>query len=240
LFVLGLILGFSCLYSFKGFSRDNGEYLLTEKRNQIVKLTPPSNHGTGGTGFQLQAPSGKVLTVTNAHICELAENNQLSAQVPDSERTVLLTILEVSESTDLCVLEGLSGASGLRLADSFQPRQRLFVLGHPRLEPLTLSEGYVTARQVIHLYDLNKTEPATCHGANRNLIMVDTLLGPTPVCMSSIDAWLTSIVIYGGNSGSPVMTVDGDVVGVIFAGSNSTNYGAFIPFDVLREFVSIY
>jgi V8-like Glu-specific endopeptidase len=56
-------------------------------------------------------------------------------------------------------------------------------------------------------------------------------------CIAHIYAATSSIQIYPGNSGSPVMNSSGDVVGIIFAGDNRTNYGSYVPVFKIREFL---
>ena len=54
------------------------------------------------------------------------------------------------------------------------------------------------------------------------------------------DAHSTSAVIYGGNSGSPVVDFFGNVVGVAFAANNSDNYGEIISLHDLKNFIARY
>jgi serine protease Do len=227
------------LFCCGGHQSDVGAYLLKEKAPQVMKLTPVSRHNTGGTGFSLRAPSGKVYTITNGHVCGLAENGLMSAQSVGTNRWVTIKVIEVAPLTDLCVLEGLPAASGLELASSIDMHAEFFVVGHPKLEPITVSPGYIRSREIIDVI----MGPAGdgCSGPGYRTESVPGFFGePMPVCIRSIDGYDTSAVIYPGNSGSPCFTADGDVMGVVFAGAGDTNYGSAIPLDVLRSFIGAY
>ncbi len=150
-----------------------------------------------------------------------------------------LRVLEVSQTTDLCVLEGVPGAHGSELAGSFPKWSRLYVVGHPYLEPNTLSSGYIVDRQIIQILDDDKDE-AQCTGQKRSWEQVPTEFGLMPVCVAHIDAWESTIDTYPGNSGSPVFDASGQVTGVIFASDRRTHRGSFIPLDALRDFLSAY
>ncbi len=60
------------------------------------------------------------------------------------------------------------------------------------------------------------------------------------ICLRQLKSILTTLGIYPGNSGSPVVNKYGNLVGVVFAGNNQTNYGYVIPLKQVREFLSIY
>lgn len=219
--------------------RDMGEYLLSEKAGQILKLTPPSSEQTGGTGFALRTPNGNVITATNAHICEAAEGGILMARPQGYNRRVPIRVLEVDPVNDLCVLEPVKFMTGLSLAPrAGKLRQSVYILGHPLLKDVTFSAGHSIQREPI---DLVKGGPeAPCTGKNEKRKEVPW--GPfiITLCMVSVDAVEITAPIFPGNSGSPALNADGDVIGVVFAADQRTNHGFYIPFERLVELVSAY
>lgn len=217
---------------------DVGKYLLLEKAGQVVMLTHPDIYTTGGTGFELKLPSGRVYTISNAHVCAIAVNGLMGAHLPGSNRVVKIRVLDVSDKADLCLLEALPGASGLSMGDSQPERQHINSLGHPHLNPLTYSEGYLVGRFPVQIGEEIPKEQ--CTHKNEEFKEFPTMFGLIGVCMTTRDAFQTSMVIYPGNSGSPVFNDEGDVVGVVFAGMTSTNFASIVPLDLLREFVSVY
>jgi S1-C subfamily serine protease len=83
-------------------------------------------------------------------------------------------------------------------------------------------------------------EPSECTGPGSEWKHIDGGFFSSDVCVRSYDAWETSAATYPGNSGSPMMNRDGEVIGVIFAADGETNRGFVIPLDVLKNFVRIY
>lgn len=207
---------------------DTGETLLGQAGQSVVKLTAPSNPNHGGTGFFLRAPSGRILTITNSHICELAEEGRLSAYSPDGTKSTLM-IMEISDYTDLCILDGPDlgpKTPALTMAKYQHRTERLWVVGHPLLQENTAESGYVVSFERIMLSE-SEREEANCKGASRRWVEGS--------CVRIINAYTTNIVIFPGNSGSPVLTKEGEVVGVMFAADRRTNWGCFVPFSDLAD-----
>lgn len=208
--------------------------LLSQFGPAVVKLTPPNNPRTGGTGFYMRAPSGEVVTVTNGHVCELSpDKHWMQAQDDSGNGRELLEIKEISETADLCILTGPTRAPNtLPKLGQYQGRfSRLWALGHPFLKPNTLTSGQIVGFEEIAIDDSNRIE-AECKLPTRTM--------EDGFCVRKVWAFETSIVIYPGNSGSPVLTDEGEVVGVMFAGDGRSNRGVFVPLSELRALVSKY
>ena len=80
------------------------KYLENKVGNNTVYVQsmPDSKIQGSGTGFQMQAKSGKVVTITNAHVCELA-NDKGMILVEEKRHSKRLEILHhVSVSRGSC------------------------------------------------------------------------------------------------------------------------------------------
>lgn len=120
-------------------------------------------------------------------------------------------ILAVSNQHDLCLLDPLLDVRGLDLGHNMPHVKPVWVIGHPRGLPTTI-------RKAKYLY--------SNFGKFR-------WIGNTEVKLEVLD-----VVVYGGNSGSPIVDYFGDVVGVLFG--SYTNYhteALIVPLKAIKEFL---
>jgi S1-C subfamily serine protease len=214
----------------------HSQWIRNKVGSQVVMLTDKIGRG-GGTGFAMQMPSGDVLTISNSHVCDIEEilGSQLYAHV--GRKKYPMTILEKSMNADLCILNGLPNMKGLKLASGVAIGEEIGVVGHPALMPLSLSRGSLLGydKVIVALHrgpckedvGMYKTEDAGFFGE---------------ICTEQFEAGLTTVVVLGGNSGSPVINFWGNVVGVLFAssGPSGANYGIIVKLEDLREFIKGY
>lgn len=203
-------------------------YLRSKVGPEVLMLVGTQG---GGTGFSIKTPKGKTYTLTNRHICEIADNGVLYAD-PDL-LPIPVRVLKISKKADLCLVENVPNKKGLSLSDdSLQPGDEFAIVGHPMLLPLTLSRGELIGYQQIEMPTKINEE---C-GADEKEVF--TLF--FSVCLKSYRAGMTNAVALGGNSGSPVVNFWGEVVGVLFAGFNDSNWGIIVPLEEIKEFLKDY
>jgi S1-C subfamily serine protease len=222
-------------------------------RTYAMRIKP---NGGGGTGFAMKAKSGITYIVTNDHICEHAENGQLLVTTEDG-RTLWRNVIERSDFSDLCVVEGMPGDEGLTLGHEPRIGDTIEVVGHPRLRPLSLAKGELTGVTDIPilsfimksgdpLLDLMlHAEDKACDSA-KNVIMEEPIsimgvpAGSIKFCINlTKDAYMSTVVIYPGNSGSPVVDYWGNVIGVAFA-SDDTHWAAIVSRADLIKLLAKY
>lgn len=160
------------------------------------------------TGFHVQFLN-KVYLLTNRHVCDanIERVNPNYAQFG----LKLHKILFIDKVHDLCLLDS-DRSSGLVLAAEDVPNLApVFLVGHPRGEPLTIREG---------------------RKMDEGSFPAEWLDGRT-VTFGQI-----STITYGGNSGSPVTNHKGEVIGVLFAGDRRfITEGYYVPLRYVRSFL---
>jgi hypothetical protein len=220
--------------------------------------------GGGGTGFALKAPSGTSYIVTNSHVCDYIEEKDDA----DIKQTVLVMddygnymrrrIVAISDKSDLCLIEDLPGVEGLSLGRTPDVGDSLMVVGHPHLRPITLSAGEMIGVEDVTILDyimsvkdnpfiamLLPVKDGKCDMPKNKIetipIPSEVGGGEIQICLTvTKGAYDTSIVIYPGNSGSPMVDFWGRVTGVAFAGNEDDHYGVMVSLSDLKDFVARY
>lgn len=222
--------------------RAHKEYLEHYIGDQVlfVTNTPESKVKGSATGFHVKAKSGNVIFVTNAHVCELKDDkNILMVQdTLNSQRLVPRRVLEIYKDNDLCAVEPLPGYEGLSLADDLSVGEPVWAIGYPLGESLNISNGRVKDFGTTSL--ISRIPIEQCHGPNLSKQTVQYWFFITEVCVVTFESVQTDVVIYGGNSGSPLLNIWGNVTGVVFAANTRTNWGRAVPLDHLKKLLSAY
>lgn len=203
-------------------------FIRNKVGSQVIMLTNKAGN-SGGTGFALRAPSGKVVTVTNAHVCNIP-GNRLYANLPSGQK-IAFNIIKKSKVTDLCALTAVKGMSGLEVASSVIVGENIGVVGFPKLQPLTLTLGELVGYQDTAVL----VDEGPCEKDVGMYSTVMTFFGP--VCIETVkQAAITTLPVRGGSSGSPVVNFFGNVVGVLFAG-DELGWGVVVSMKDLNNFL---
>lgn len=228
------------------FTSIHTDYLMDKVGSQVVQLSPPSNSRSGGTGFAVITPNGNLVTLTNAHVCRVAENDEMHALIDGSNQYVTLRVIEISNEYDLCVLSALPLYTGLSLAGSFSRNDDIAIIGHPHLEPLTLQTGAATNAQNVTLVIGSNWTEHFCNSAKGEYLdlsqdYVAAFMGLKSYCIKTyFNVVRVTTRIFPGNSGSPAVNFFGSVVGIVFAGNSETNWGFVVPLHQIKDFLSRY
>jgi S1-C subfamily serine protease len=204
------------------------DFLTAKMGKNVVVLTGLQNHTSGGTGFQMKTPQG-LRVISNAHICQLGIKNGYMLAHADYTMQIL-KILKIDPIADLCMLEGVNGLPGLKLGSQPEMGDTIGILGHPLLQPQTFSKGRILAKQLINII-IGYYSPKTCNGPG------EFQMAPF-FCVKTFISYYTNAMIFPGNSGSPAVNFFGNVVGVVFAGNNRTNYGHLVTYEDLKRFIN--
>lgn len=230
-----VVLGVVLLTLVLSFPKIHYSWLRSKVGTRVVKITnDTATHG--GTGFFVKAPSGKTYILTNAHVCGVKKDGIVFVQESDdSERLVPAQVIEESPITDLCLVQTNSPQTGLDVSDVEKLHEIVYAIGHPELMPVTLSQGELIAEQELIVLDHIGND--NCDKPKNKIVL---FMGVIPVCAVQIKAYLSNVPTLPGNSGSPVVDSFGNLVAVVFAGSEDSKWGSMITLTDIHNFLKPY
>jgi len=201
----------------------------------------------GGTGFAYKAPSGQSYILTNDHICNLADEKGELRIIDNDGNSIPRRVIERSNFSDLCIVEGLPGVTGMSLGGEPDIGELVGALGHPALKPLILTKGEIVGRQDVYIMDhiMDPKNPAdTCNLPKNQIIrqqlQIFIFTIDVDVCADvTRNAYVSSIPVFGGSSGSPVVNFWGHIVGVVFA-MDDTHWASIVSLDDIKKFTANY
>ena len=203
----------------------HNDYLRSSVGSSTVQVLSPT--GGGGTGFSVKAASGNLYIMTNKHVCEAGQKGWMLIKQDEGE-SVYKRIVYKDNKHDLCLIEGDKRFSPLSLGYSPAKGEFIYVVGHPGLRQLTVSSGEYIGFSPVKLLDAVKTRKE-CRGEIYELNPMEQFFyGIEFACIRTYVSYATTAVSYPGNSGSPVVNKYGNVIGVLFAGSNQQERDNYI------------
>lgn len=237
-----VVLMLATVFTMLTADRAHKEYLEHSVGEEIlfIKSTPDSGVKGFATGFHVKARSGNVVFITNAHVCQMANKNGILL-IQDkhySNRLIPKRVLEIYENNDLCVVEPLAGYKGLTVANSLSVGEPVWAIGYPLGESMNISNGRVKDFGITRLRVNIAIEK--CVGPNLKVESVLMWLGMEKICVADYESIQTDVSIYGGNSGSPLLNIWGNVVGVVFAANSRTNWGRAVPLKDVKQLLKAY
>jgi S1-C subfamily serine protease len=220
-------------------------YLRVLSRNTVLLH---NSHRSGASGFIVKGKSGKLYVMTNNHVCELEEQigTTKGIFVLYQGRDYFLRVVKRYKNNDLCAVEAPETAMlPALIASSVTLGESAYAIGHPQLEPLSISVGELSDLIEVTVEAGRNVDPKDCSGPGYELISVENgklnpfalIFGIHNVCVRSMPANTSSIIISPGNSGSPVVNIYGSVIGVIFAANEHGTRSYAVPLSDLKQFL---
>lgn len=204
----------------------------------VLMITNEAGTG-GGTAFYVKGPSGKTYVMTNNHICVLVQKQKLVLH-SYSGKKFPVKVIKTDEAKDLCIIE-TSSKQGLYLAQTSALYQQYHLFGNPHLYRWVHEKGeFFDIGNISLVHHIITPEDSKCDEKYMRKEMINMFFFNLEVCMTIHPSMLSNIKSFPGNSGSPILNDNGDVVGVLFAGDNRTNYGFVIPLSTVKEFLKGY
>jgi S1-C subfamily serine protease len=227
--------------------------------SKVVKMEVHVNNRAlgGGTGFYVKGKSGKTYILTNRHICDIPESAVLKL-IPksgkDKNRPIKAKIIEVSNKSDLCLIESPDNTNGLTVGDSLELGDLIHYAGYPRLQPLTMDTGEAVGYNFIGVFVGFIGEQVSEKQCKANKDMqIREIVAPfikktdsgnedlffikRKVCIQFANSLVTTFTIYPGASGSPIVNWKGDLVSVVYAGPANGGWGWGVSLSQIKEFL---
>jgi len=238
LLVAGIALSGLLIFIFKAEDLHKA-FLRKHVGSRVYKVMV--NTGAGGTAFAIKGPSGKTYILTNDHICVSSTDGFL--YIVDSMFTIPIKIIERSQRTDLCLLDAPNNLVGLDISTTApSPGDSVRAVGHPKLDDLTVSnKGELISIMAVSFSDSasNKSPSVTvanCDTSNPKY-KIQYYKGKSYCTIDVPAAYSTSVLVKKGNSGSPLVDFNGDVVGII-SGMDEYNWGMAVTRDEIIHFLN--
>jgi S1-C subfamily serine protease len=202
---------------------------LAETTAMITNLKGNS----GGTGVIVKSTSNESEVLTNAHVCEVVKNGGM---VTTDLKRAVVTSYRVSQIHDLCLITVKSDLHvNTKIATSPpETYSSAAVSGHPALLPTIVTRGHFGDHEVITI--MTGMRQCTEEDANSELGILCMILGGIPI-VKNFEAQIVSSTIMPGSSGSAVFNSNGEIAGMVFAGSNILSYGHIVPQEYVQYFI---
>lgn len=200
--------------------------------NTVMITNLAKNHG--GTGVVLRSTINQSLVLTNSHVCRVVEQGGL---VRGEAGSFMVSAYKHSVKNDLCLIKVDANLRGSTKISEEAPEpfvDEAIVSGHPALMPNVITKGHVSGRQNIAIITgVKPCSPEDLTGPNG---LACLFLGGIPV-IKNFDSVLVTATIMPGSSGSAVYNSQGQLIGLVFAGSGDLGYAWTVPFESVTDFL---
>lgn len=243
--ILSISVVFLSLFLVSKVPQLHSDYIRHYVGSEVVSIYGSAG---GGSGFHVKTKSGDTYILTNNHVCNLANDDDMVIVHDVLKRALKRRVVKRHKTHDLCLVEAMPGFKGIATANSFYKGEVVTLVGHPSLRPLSLSKGEVIgSRKISLIIGFNLTKER-CFGelysvtefaqGNPFLIIMLEQLGVKNICYADkLESTMFNGISYGGNSGSPVVDFYGNVVGVLYAGGQQVTDAYVVPLSVVKKFL---
>lgn len=201
---------------------------------QTSVMVVMNNEASGGSGVILQSKENESVILTNKHVCEVIQGGGL---VKTQTKKYRVYKYKLYGKHDLCMIKVKANLGVETIIATQKPvlYSHVWVSGHPNLLPHVLTEGYFSDYKTIDVMVGMKA----CDGkeTSEEEVMSCLFYGAKPI-VKRFKSQLVTATIMPGSSGSGVFDENGEIAGLVFAGSSQgLSYGFIVPLAYVRDFV---
>lgn len=234
LMFISIVLFILCLPSLTSLALGNKKYSAADKSKATALITTLDGR-SGGTGVILKSSFEGSDILTNKHVCQVVKNGGVVRNSFNKPHLVQHYI--ESDIHDLCLIhvaEDLGITTDVASRLPFE-QEKATVSGHPHLYPTLVTEGYFGSREIITV--MIGLRPCTKEDLANPMTALSCLFrGGLPI-LKEYSAQIISALIMPGSSGSAVYNSDGEIQGLVFAGSGGLGFGYVVPIEFIVNFL---
>lgn len=207
--------------TFKSLARDS---VFPDISQSVVLLAQQG--GARGTGFLVKGASGKIYLASVWHVC--GKETELKAFREGEFEQVTAKVVAIDAGNDICILTSVPGKP-LPLGKEPSMYDPVFSLGHPYgVTNAVDSHGRYNGKS----YD-TFIYPYSTDGCPKGMKVGITQDGP--VCAQMVTLGNLSMPMHPGDSGSPIVDSQGNVVGIGQSYDRRTTLGFMTHVEGLRN-----
>lgn len=203
--------------------------------NNTFRVSPVGKKH-GGTGFILHLGNGFVTGITNEHVCD---NSALIEVETRDQGNLIMPVIKTDFGSDLCMFgmpqRRTTPEMGISVARTVAPFTPAITSGFALLETENVQHGYVTKIKDVLIHSPPRNGK-TCQDGTKPETMFDGF-SLMVLCEDAFTVQQTTFTIFPGNSGSPVVNEQGQLIGVISGTHRITKYGHMVPLDQVQRFL---
>ena len=191
---------------------------------------------SGGSGVIISSHRNESKILTNAHVCHVVANGGL---VRSDDKKAMVKYFQVSNVHDLCLITVSTNFKINTVLAKEEPEiyEDAIVSGHPRLLPNILTYGHFSGKEMITIMvGIRPCVPQEINDPNTSFFC--SLMGGMPI-IKNYEAQVISNTIQPGSSGSAVFNKEGELSGLVFAGSGDFGYGMIVPYEYVANFFDV-
>lgn len=231
IFILGIILGYTIVAPMIPF------FLSTSDREIMSKVVKLDGNGHSCSGEQVKAASGKDYILSAAH-CKVTQQGDSIEVITEDGKILQRRVIAEDKNSDLLLIEGLPGVSGLPLANSTGRFQAVRTFTHGKGLPTYKTEGRLIGETEVQIMVgpiANGAEEEACKAMPKNKVVGEAEI---KFCILSVQEVATTASIVPGSSGGPIVDSDGALLGV--ASAKDDFFGYLVPLSDIKAFLKNY